>query len=470
MKILEKTPDLLTRLQSFEIFHNIPESALQWLIDKSRYAFYDLDEYIFKPGQPADYMFVIMQGKSSVEFNYQGELVISGAWETGEVTGVLPFSRMKEAKAYGRVLEACYTLELHRDCFIEMVNTSYEMTQALVGVMSDRVRDYTQLRSQNEKLISLGKLSAGLAHELNNPASAMVRSADELHKRQHQTPERFKAVMTMRVTPEQTDEVNAILFGKIANVDGVELSLMERESLKDDMLDWLEDQGIENAEEIAETLVDFGFEIGDLEKISEAVNGQHLDSILMWIEGTLSMEKLVSEIKESASRIATLVKAIKSYSHMDRGRAAEPTEVYEGIKSTLIMLKHKLKEKKIQIEKKFPENLPKVLANPGELNQVWTNLFDNAIDAMDENGRLTINAHANHRFITLEISDNGSGIPEDDITRIFDPFYTTKPMGQGTGMGLDIVKKIIDRHKGSIDVTSKPGETMFTICLPVVQN
>lgn len=467
MKILEKTPDLLLRLQSFEVFQSIPESALRWLIEKSRYTYYDLDEYIFKPGFPADYMYVIMQGRCSVEFNYQGELIISGAWETGEVTGVLPFSRMKEARAYGRVLEPCYILELHRDCFVEMVNTSYEMTQALVSVMSDRVRDYTQLRSQNEKLISLGKLSAGLAHELNNPASAMVRSADELHKRQHQTPERFKAIMTMRVTPEQTDAVNAILFGKIANVNGVELSLMERESRKDDMLDWLEDQNVENAEEIGETLVDFGFELEDLEQISDIANGQHLESILMWIEGTLSMEKLVSEIKESAGRIASLVKAIKSYSHMDRGRAAEPTDVYEGIKSTLIMLKHKLKEKQIQIEKNFPENLPKVTANPGELNQLWTNLFDNAIDAMGENGRLTINAHANHRFMTIEISDNGSGIPEDDITSIFDPFYTTKPMGQGTGMGLDIVKKIIDRHKGSIDVESRPGKTTFTICLPI---
>lgn len=467
MKILEKTPDLLSLLQSFEVFQNIPESALRWLIEKSRYTYYSLDEYIFKPGLPADYMYVIMQGRCSVEFNYQGELIISGAWETGEVTGVLPFSRMKEARAYGRVLEPCYILELHRDCFVEMVNTSYEMTQTLVSVMSDRVRDYTQLRSQNEKLISLGKLSAGLAHELNNPASAMVRGADELHKRQHQTPERFKAIMTMRVTPEQTDEVNAILFGKIANVNGVELSLMARESRKDDMLDWLEDHDIEKAEEIAETLVDFDFKLEDLEQISDIVKGQHLESILMWIEGTLSMEKLVSEIKESAERIASLVKAVKSYSHMDRGRAAEPTDVYEGIKSTLIMLKHKLKEKKILIEKNFPENLPKVTANPGELNQLWTNLFDNAIDAMDENGRLTINAHANHRFMTIEISDNGSGIPEDEITRIFDPFYTTKPMGQGTGMGLDIVKKIVDRHKGSIDVESRPGETTFTICFPI---
>ncbi|MBK7871391.1 MAG: GHKL domain-containing protein [Saprospiraceae bacterium] len=470
MKILEKSPDLLTMLQSFPIFQNISELALSWMIEKSRYVFYGLDEYVFQPGRPADYMMTIIQGKCSVEFMQQGELRIGGAWEAGEVTGILPFSRMKESRAYGRVLEPCYILELHRECFVEMVNVSYELTQALVGVMSDRVRDFTQMRSQNEKLISLGKLSAGLAHELNNPASAMVRIADELYKRQHQTPERFKAVITMRVTPEQTDAVNAILFSKMADLNNIELSLLERESRKDDMIDWLEDQGVEEAEEIAETLVDFGFEQDDLEQISDIAHGQHLATILWWIEGALSSEKLLCEIKESANRIATLVKAIKSYSHMDRGSAAEPTDLYEGVKSTLIMLKHKLKEKRIQIEKNFQENLPKVIANPGELNQVWTNLFDNAIDAMDEEGMLKIKAYANHRFVTIEITDNGAGLPEENITRIFDPFYTTKSIGEGTGMGLDIVKKIIDRQKGTIGVISKPGETTFTICLPIPGN
>ncbi|MDX1941429.1 MAG: ATP-binding protein [Saprospiraceae bacterium] len=470
MKILEKSPDLLAKLQSFRLFQQISESALKWLIEKSRYTFYDVDEYAFKPGKPTEYMMTIIEGKCSVEFMQQGELRIGGAWEAGEVTGILPFSRMKEAKAYGRVLEPCYILELHRDFFVEMVNVSYEMTQALVGVMSDRVRDFTQMRSQNEKLISLGKLSAGLAHELNNPASAMVRIADELHKRQHQTPERFKAVITMRVTPEQTDAVNAILFSKMADLNNIELSLLERESRKDDMLDWLEDQEVADAEEIAETLVDFGFKQNDLEQISDIVNGKHLDSILWWIEAALSNEKLLSEIKESANRIAILVKAIKSYSHMDRGSAPEPTDLYEGIKSTLIMLKHKLKEKRIQIEKNFQENLPKVIANPGELNQVWTNLFDNAIDAMDEEGMLKIKAYANHRFVNIEITDNGTGIPEENITSIFDPFYTTKAIGEGTGMGLDIVKKIIDRHKGTINVTSKPGETTFMVCLPIPSN
>jgi len=467
MQTLEKTPNLLSTLQSLEVFQGLPEATLQWLIDKSRHTHYDLDEYVFQPGQPADYMLVILQGKCSVEFMQSGQIRIAGAWETGDVTGVLPFSRMTEIRAYGRVLEPCFLLELHRDCFVEMVNTSYELTQRLVAVMSDRVRDYTQLRSQNEKLISLGKLSAGLAHELNNPASAMVRSADDLYRHLHQTPEKFKSIMTMRVTPEETDEINGVLFSKLKNAQGLELSLMEREARKDDMLDWLEEHSIEDGEEIADTLVDFGFELEELQQVKSIIQEKDLAAILWWIESTLSMERLVSEVKESANRIAELVKAVKSYSHMDRGSANEPTDIYNGIRSTLIMLKHKLKAKNIRLEKNIDPNLPPVLANPGELNQVWTNLFDNAIDAMDEGGHLQIDARANHRYVYVSVTDSGKGIPEEDITRIFDPFYTSKPMGEGTGMGLDISKKIIDKHNGTIEVESQPGKTTFTVCLPL---
>ncbi|HMN89985.1 MAG TPA: ATP-binding protein, partial [Saprospiraceae bacterium] len=358
-------------------------------------------------------------------------------------------------------------LELHRDHFIEMVNQSYELTQALVGAMSDRVRDFTQLRSQNEKLISLGKISAGLAHELNNPAAAMVRSAAELHRRQHQTPERFKAVMTMRVTDEQTDAVNAILFSKIQHVKGVELSLMEREARKDDLLDWLDSHDIPDSEELAETLVEFDFTEADLLEINKIVNGQHLKAIIRWIEGTLSLERLVHEIRESASRIATLVQSVKSYSHMDRGTGMEPVPVQEGIRSTLVMLQHKIKQKRIQVIKNFSPNLPDAQGYPGEINQVWTNLIDNAIDAMPEEGTLTITTHHDPHFVNVAIHDTGAGIPEELQTLIFDPFFTTKPMGQGTGLGLDVVNKIIFHHRGDIRVESQPGSTTFTVALPI---
>ena len=466
MKTIEKPADLLQRLQGIEVLSHIDPKALQWLIDKSSYLFYEADENIAEPDQEVNHMQIVVEGRYTVRFERNGEFRELGTFGGSHITGVLPFSRMKVARAYLRSLAPTYILALHKDCFTQMVNVSYELTQALVSVMTTRVRDFTGRRFQDEKLMALGKLSAGLAHELNNPASAMVRSAEELYKNIHTTPEKFKSVITMRISPEQTDQINGILFSKLENVNGVDLSLMEREERLDDMVDWMEDRDIDHAEDIAETLVDYGFTDEDLERVEEISEGKGIGTLLWWIESTLSLEKLVTEIQESADRIATLVKSVKSYSHMDRGSAKEPTDIHDGIRSTLIMLKHKLKGKNIQVVKEIDPELPKLKANAGELNQIWTNLIVNAIDAMDQEGTLTIRTYPDREFICVEIADSGKGIPEENLSRIFDPFFTTKKLGEGTGMGLDIVKKIMDQHKARIDVASQPGNTTFKLCFP----
>ena len=350
-----------------------------------------------------------------------------------------------------------------------MVNVSYALTQALVAIMSTRIRDFSQSRFQDEKLMALGKLSAGLAHELNNPASAMVRSSEELYKRIHSTPDKFKSVINMRITVEQTDKVNDILFSKIENLNKVDLSLMEREEQLDDLLDWLEDHDIDEADEVAETFVDFGITEDDLDRVDEIMEGQELSPIIRWLESTLSLEKLIGEIRESADRISGLIKAVKGYSHMDRGTSMEPTDVREGIRSTVMMLKFKIKQKGIILDKTFPDQLPLVQAFVGELNQVWTNIIANAIDAMDKGGELKISVYHERTSVCVEITDNGHGIPEEIQTRIFEPFFTTKSMNEGTGMGLDIVQKILVKHDASIDLDSAPGKTTFKICIPVLK-
>ncbi|MCO6476722.1 MAG: cyclic nucleotide-binding domain-containing protein [Phaeodactylibacter sp.] len=466
MKTLPKTPELLSILQSFETFEGISPQALQWVIDKSDYKRYDTGEFLFQPGQAVDHMQAILQGRYVVLLEQKGETRELGVWEAGYITGVLPFSRMKEARATGKALEPTYTLELHKKYFTEMVNVSYELTQALVAAMSDRVRDFTTMQFQNEKLMALGKLSAGLAHELNNPASAMVRNAEELYKKVHASPEKFKSVITMRITPEQTDRVNAILFSRIEQAKSLGLSLMEREELMDDITDWLEDHGIEEGEDIAETFVDFGVTADDLDNIHDIVGDDPIGPIMWWLESTLSLENLVNEIQEASNRISNLVKSIKDYSHMDRGVAMEPVDVHEGLHSTLTMLKHKIKSKNIELVKNLDPGLPKVNGFAGELNQVWTNLIVNAIDAMGQGGILAVDTYPDREYVRVDITDNGSGIPEDIQTRIFEPFFTTKAMGEGTGMGLDIVKKIVNRHKGRIDVESRPGKTTFSLCFP----
>jgi signal transduction histidine kinase len=243
--------------------------------------------------------------------------------------------------------------------------------------------------------------------------------------------------------------------------------LLDRESQKDDLLDWLEDAGIEDAEDIAEVFTEFDLRLEDLETIGETVKESALPSIMWWIESTLSLERLIGEIREASNRISGLIGSIKSYTHMDKSNDAETINVLEGLYNTIMILKHPLKGKNISIEKEIEKDLPLINGYPGELNQVWTNLLDNAIDAMDKGGLLKIKVVQNKNYLEVSITDNGPGIPEENIHHIFDPFFTTKGVGKGTGMGLEMVRKVIDRHKGKIDVESVPGKTTFKVSLPV---
>ncbi|MEM9847950.1 MAG: ATP-binding protein [Bacteroidota bacterium] len=474
MQTIDKTPDLVGQIQAFETFQDIPSEALEWMVANGEYVLYQAGENLFYPDMPVEYMQIIVKGRYVIYLERDGKRREAGVWGAGHVTGVLPFSRMKKAGGFGRVLEDCYVLRLHKKYFVEMVQVSYELVQNLVAVMSSRIRDFSQLRFQDEKLMALGKLSAGLAHELNNPAAAMVRSAEELYKRQHQTPEKFKSVITMAITPQQTDEINAILFKRIAEYDDdATLPLIERQSMEDDLEDWLDDHGIVEHGDLIETFTNFRVTADDLdqmEAILDQGSGEAIQPILHWFESSMSLELLVKEIQESAKRISELVQSVKNYSHMDRALTKEPTDVQEGIKNTLTMLKHKLKKQEIAIEKSCSIELPKVMAFGGQLNQVWTNLIDNAIDAMPDGGTLGVDIYADRDKVCVDISDTGTGIPEDIATRIFEPFFTTKAMDEGTGMGLDISKKIVDRHDGQIRVASEPGKTVFMVCFPEIKD
>ena len=470
MNVLDKPTDLLATLQTFEPFRDISEESIQWVIDHSTYRKYERGEKLFWVGKEVNDMSIIVDGEFSVFLDQNGSRREVGNWHTGYITGVLPFSRMETASADGIADRTTFTLDLPRECFSDLVVCSYPLVENLVGLMSNRIREFSQMRFQNEKLLSLGKLSAGLAHELNNPAGAMVRSAETLYQTLHHQPEKFKKVVVMRATPEQVDQINELLSEVIERGrTGDDLSTLDRSERLDEILDWLEDHAVNNADELVDTFVDYGFDEELLERFHDVLNETSLSPTLNWIENMLDVESMMCDIRESSGRISELIKSIKSYSHMDRAVEREPMVVMEGIKSTLTMMKHKLKTKNITLEKDVCHVLPQVHAFGGELNQVWTNLIDNAIDAMDEGGTLKVHTYDEHDMVCVEIIDNGSGIPEAAQTRIFEPFYTTKSMNEGTGMGLDIVQKIVNRHQGYIKLESEPGRTCFRVCLPAVK-
>ena len=460
---------IITQIKKIEGFDQIPDDQIQWLIDHSESHQIEQGDYLFEAGDPVDDMVVILEGLYIFKFMQNGQFRMTGRNEAPTVTGLLPYSRAKEARAYAQALSDVHFLTMHRDHMKKMIVECEDLTTALVHMMSNRVRLGVQLERQNDKMMALGKLSAGLAHELNNPSAAIVRSAQMLSRHLKFLPDNFKNVIKIKTTEEAVDKINEVLFGKVeAGVQ--QLSMLEKSSREDDLMDWLEDNEIENAEEITENLVDYGFEEDDLDDMKDLLREEDVGPVVNWLNQVLTTERLVSEIEEASRRINDLVLSVKSYTHMDQAPTKQAVDIHSGIENTLTMLNHKLKKANIEVVRNYGENMPEARILVSEMNQVWTNLIDNAIDAMEEspNKVLTIQTRKNGDFINVDVIDSGSGIPEDIVSQIFDPFFTTKTIGKGTGIGLEVVHQIItQQHHGSVDVDSEPGKTVFAVCFPL---
>ena len=457
---------IVAALQAIPSFESLPEDQLCWLAENGEIKRYAAGESIITKGDRIEFMAVLLEGQIVFRVSNSGENRISGHIEQGEFTGVLPFSRAEIAIGNGVAEKECLLLSIEKRHFPEMIRRHYELVEMLVHHMTDRVRQFTTFEQQNEKLMSLGKLSAGLAHELNNPASAMVRSSAELKRHISMTPERYKKIMRIDADAEQLDRVNELLYSKI-EAGTVHLSLLEKTEQSDELADWLDDHGVEDPFECAELFVEFGFERSDLEHLADLFAADDLPAVVLWMENVLTAEMVVNEIQDAASRISDIVGSVKEFSQMDRSKEARPVDLRAGIQSTITLLNHKTKRTDITILNNIPDDLPEFKGLVGELNQVWMNLIDNAVDAVGETGTITISAEATQDHITITVQDDGPGIPEEVRSRIFDPFFTTKAMGKGTGLGLDIVHKIITRHGGSIEVESEPGSTTFAVHLPI---
>jgi signal transduction histidine kinase len=350
--------------------------------------------------------------------------------------------------------------------FPELIRSFPALLQRLVEVMSDRVREVTQMDERHDKLMALGKLSAGLAHEINNPAAAARRAAQHLGERL-QTLNALCLTLSHRTL---TDEQIAFLteFQQEALnclTAAPALDPLAESECEEEIGDWLETHQIADGWKLAPTFVRAGLHKEELDSLAECMQGQALNDALQWLEATWSSQELVKEIEHSMARISDLVRAIKEYSYMDRTDLQE-VDVHHGLENTLIILGHKLK-RGVTVIREYADNLPHISAYGGALNQIWTNLIVNAIEAMNGKGNLWIRTSAKPDHILVEIADDGPGIPPDIQGRIFEPFFTTKPQGEGTGLGLDTVYRIARKHQGTVRFQSKPGDTCFQVRLPL---
>ena len=454
-------------LKIFPEFNLLSDDEREKVYNLGEVIVYNPGDQVFKSGDIIENMQCLIAGEIDVEFMTDANVKNYATVKAGDINGVLPFSRMREARGESVVRETgAIVFRIHKSKFPQLVCLNYDMVQHLVGRLIDRSREGARFVQQQEKLISLGKLSAGLAHELNNPAGAMVRSSSELKKHLGSIPDKFKKVMQIKASDAEVDAVSDLLFGHLTS-GFKRFTPIEQNEREEALFDWFDDHGINYDPDWAYNFVSIGITPVSLDDLIKKLQPQGYEPILNWMDNNITTERLVSEIEEAAKRISALIGNIKSYSHMDRANDFEATQLREGIESTLQLMKYKLRTNKVEVDFFIPEKFPQAWVRPGEINQVFTNLIDNAIDAMPNGGKLTIRGEYGKSDVTITIKDNGPGIPESIKTKVFDPFFTTKEVGKGTGLGLDIARKIILAHKGAINFTSSSTEgTEFWICLP----
>jgi signal transduction histidine kinase len=426
-------------------------------------------DIFFEEGQAADRMLLILKGEIHVRRQRGGpmELFIG---RTGAMTGLLPFSRMKVSGGQGFAVTPVWVLMIHKDQFPAMLEAIPSMTQRVVSTLLDRVREVTRIEQQAEKLTALGKLAGNLAHELNNPASAAQRAASSL-------------VMELRANRENRFKlVNLCLSGK--QIDGVEaweqkiLSKTTRQGTRDaaeqirleeELRTWLTALPCDNSWEVAAQLAEQQTTVADLEEIRALIGGSEACVALQYFARYLRSTRSVETLLNSTARIFDLISAVKAYSYMDRAPILE-VDVPAGLDATLQMLQSRMKD--VEVERNYDPELPRISAYGSELNQVWTALIENALDALDETsrgGKLKLTCRLEGEMMLVEIWDTGPGIPPELQDRIFEPFFTTKAPGQGLGLGLDNAMRIVRKHRGHLSVRSDPGSTCFRVRLPMDQ-
>jgi signal transduction histidine kinase len=445
------------------VFAGLPDDQIAWFLSQSQEMNLKAGGVYSRQGDPADTMFVILEGHLQGRADRAGDLFVFDI-EPGDVTGVLPFSRMKEFKVSLRAETDTRALRFPASLFPELVQKMPVLTQRLVALMSDRIRETTRLEQQRDRLASLGKLSAGLAHELNNPASAAKRAASQLRHILKKIRDASLELGKRDLSPAQKSEIEK-LEASFTQVDVVPPDALTINDLEDQIDSLLRSHGQNDLWMLAAGLARRNIKPEVVESVFANLDRDTARAALVRIAASVEVATLLHEIESSTSRISDLVGAIKEYTHMDQS-PVQNVDVIKSLETTLTILNHKLKQG-VVVQRDY-QRVPLLVNSFGsELNQVWTNIIDNAIDAMHGKGELRVRTYRDDGCVVVEIADNGPGIPDEVLPHIFEPFFTTKGVGEGTGLGLDTVQRIVKKHRGNIQVNSKPGDTRFQVWLPL---
>jgi signal transduction histidine kinase len=459
--------DLVERLAEHKTLSAAPRTELEWLATNGSLRKLNVDELLSMKGRPVEALYIVLSGRLALFIDRGTGPNKFVEWHGGDITGLLPYSRMVNPPGDVHALEPVEILAIPSARFQEMTRECCEVTSILVHTMLDRARLFNSTELQNEKMISLGKLSAGLAHELNNPASAIERCAAMLEDRLKDSEEATRDMATAALSDAQMAAVDAVRTSCMAKQSYCARSPLDQCDREEEIAEWLARHGLDTAS--APMLADTEVTFETLDALVAAVEIPALDAVVRWAAAGCAVRNLSSTIQESAMRISSLVYAVKGFTHMDQANVAGPLDLAPSLANTVAVLQSKAREKSVTVTLELEAELPKVRGYAGELNQVWGNLIDNALDAVANGGRVEVFAIRENQNVVVRVRDDGPGISPEIRDRVFDPFFTTKPQGQGTGLGLDIARRLVRHNDGVIDFESQCGRTEFRVRLPIAE-
>jgi signal transduction histidine kinase len=453
-------------LRRLALFEDLSEDEFERVYSRTHEVSIAAGEVLIAEGEKSDWVFIVLDGRLEVTRSIDRQSIVVAQLGVGEVVGEMAMLRHTPRTATVRALTPGRLQRIEKDDFEGIIRDNSAAALSLLQIVMSRLQNTQAILAQQQKMAGLGMLSAGIAHELNNPAAALVRSSEQLHETLADWEQMTRALGGLGLSDEQQETVTSLRLSMVEHLaTAPRLDALARSDEEAVFQDWLDDHGVERSWELAPLLVGTGLDTDKLDRLTADLTPARLPGVIWWLGSSCMVDSLLGEMSLSASRISEIVKAVKTYSFLDRS-PVQDVDVRDGLENTLVILRQKLTG--VNVVRDYDPELPTIEAYGSQLNQVWTNIIDNALFAMKGHGTLTLRTRLVDDRVIVQVCDTGPGIPDEVQTRIFEPFFTTKGAGVGTGLGLHISHNIVvQQHHGQIRVDSQPGSTCFAVMLPI---